>query len=53
MTITTKYEIGDLINLDGQTYKILAVHLYESENKHTERYYLGNGVWVTLERARV
>lgn len=49
MTITTKYEIGDTIELDGQSYKIVSVHLYESEQKHTERYYLGNGLWVTLE----
>ena len=49
MTIHTKYSIGDFIHFRGKKYKIISVHLYESKNKHTERYYLGNQLWVTLK----
>lgn len=48
MTILTKYNIGDKITVSNETYTILSVHLYESENKHTERYYLGNEKWITI-----
>ena len=50
MKINTLYSVGDSINLNGVYYKIVAVHVYESANVHTERYYLGNGLWFTLER---
>ena len=50
MTIETTYNIGDLIVAGGVEYKILAVHLYESKNKHTERYYLGNELWLTIRK---
>ena len=52
MTIKTTYEIGDTIVVYGGGYKIKSIHVYESSNKHTERYYLGNGLWLTLVRER-
>ena len=53
MTIKTTYEVGDVIVVDGGgEYKIKSSHVYESSNKHTERYYLGNGLWLTLVRER-
>lgn len=52
MTLKTQYNIGDTINLDGQPMKILSIHLYESESTHTERYYLGNQMWITLDRTK-
>ena len=48
MTINTKYNIGDKITVNGRISRILSVHLYESDNKHTERYYLGDGHWITV-----
>ena len=48
MTITTKYNIGDVIELGGVKHAIVSVHLYESKDKHTERYYLGNKKWITI-----
>lgn len=52
MTIQTQYNIGDKIIIDGKRYKILSVHLYESNYTHTERYYLGNQKWITLKFER-
>ena len=52
MTIQTRYNIGDKIEVEGGEYEIISVHLYESENKHTERYYLGDEKWVTLKFER-
>ena len=48
MTIHTKHEIGDKISVSGKTYSVVSIHLYESKNKHTERYYLGNEKWITI-----
>ena len=48
MTIRTKYDIGDVIEIGGGKHSIVSVHLYESDNSHTERYYLGNAKWLTL-----
>ena len=47
MTIKTKYNIGDKIAVDGEDRHILSVHLYVSDKKQTERYYLGNEELVT------
>lgn len=47
MNIKTKHDIGDEIEINGQKYKILAIHLYESDNTHTERYYIGNQTFIT------
>jgi hypothetical protein len=52
MTIQTKYNIGDFIEIEGERCEILSVHLYESPYVHTERYYLGNQTWVTLKFER-
>lgn len=52
MTIRTKYEIGDEIEINGQKHKILAIHLYESDNTHTERYYIGNHTFITYRDER-
>ena len=49
MKITTSYNIGDEIKIGCTAKKILAVHLYISDNKHTERYYLGEREWLTLK----
>lgn len=51
MTIHTKYNIGDTIEYEGEKHKVASIHLYESKNKHTERYYLGNHNWVTIEKS--
>ena len=50
MTIETAYNIGDEIAIGGQIHKIVSIHLYESDNKHTERYYFGDGKWITVVR---
>lgn len=52
MTLKTLYDIGDTINVDGKKMKIVSVHLYESEEKHTERYYLGKQMWITFHRTK-
>lgn len=52
MIIQTRYSIGDFIEFEGQQYEILAIHLYRSPNKHTERYYLGDEKWFTLKFER-
>lgn len=52
MRIATKYNIGDIITVNGASHKIVAIHLYESTDKHTERYYLGNGLWITLDEEK-
>lgn len=44
----TLYSIGDYIHLSGKSFKVLAVHIYLSEKKHTERYYLGDKKWITI-----
>jgi hypothetical protein len=49
MNISTKYDIGDKIEVEGVDYEIISVHLYESAEKHTERYYLGDEKWITLK----
>lgn len=46
MEVKTKFEIGDV--LFGK--RIISVHIYKSEKKETERYYLGNAEWVTLNK---
>ena len=48
MTVSTKYEIGDKIIVGGYEKTIISVHLYLSEKKQTERYYLGDEQWLTL-----
>ena len=48
MTVTTRYNIGDKIVVEGYERTIISVHLYLSEKKQTERYYLGDGQWLTL-----
>lgn len=52
MIIKTKHEIGDEIEINGQKYNILAIHLYESENTHSERYYVGNQTFITYQEER-
>jgi hypothetical protein len=49
MKLSTTYDIGDKIEFEGDWREIISVHLYESKYKHTERYYLGKGIWVTLK----
>jgi hypothetical protein len=49
MDIQTKYNIGDHIECEGVRYKIRSAHIYESEKKHTERYYLGDKKWITIK----
>lgn len=48
MTIQTAYNIGDKISINGVEHKIISAHIYESEQKHTERYYLGDNKWITI-----
>lgn len=48
MTVATKYEIGDKIIVGGYEKTIISVHLYLSEKKQTERYYLGDAEWLTI-----
>lgn len=50
MTIKTRYDIGDVVIVGGVERKIVSAHIYESDNKHTERYYLGNEEWITIVR---
>ena len=50
MNISTKYNIGDRVVFQGKEYEILSMHIYESDKVHTERYYLGNSLWITIER---
>ena len=50
MTIKTKYDVGDVVVVEGVERKIISVHIYESDNKHTERYYFGNREWITIVR---
>ena len=52
MTIRTKYNIGDTIEYGGEKHKVVSVHLYESEGKHTERYYVGNHTWITIVKEK-
>lgn len=49
MTIRTRYNIGDTLTVNGVDYEIISMHIYESEHTHTERYYLGHELWITLE----
>lgn len=49
MTISTKYNIGDIITIAGVEYEIMSMHIYESEETHSERYYLGRHRWFTIE----
>ena len=51
MIIETKYNIEDTILLKDKTHTIKSMHIYESENKHTERYYIGNHMWITIVRS--
>ena len=53
MTISTLYNIGDTLLIDGVYRKIVSVHCYYSDNCQTERYYLGNGLWHTIKRKAV
>jgi hypothetical protein len=48
MTVSTKYNIGDKLYINGETREIRGVHIYFSDNKQTERYYLGNQEWLTI-----
>jgi hypothetical protein len=48
MTIKTYYSVGDYILVNGCRKKIIVIHLYESAEKHTERYYLGDAEWLTF-----
>lgn len=48
MTVATKYEIGDKIIVGGYEKTVQSVHIYLSERRQTERYYLGNHQWLTL-----
>lgn len=49
MTVKTQYEIGDKLTINGERYKIRAVHIYVSNEKQTERYYLGDAKWLTIK----
>ena len=46
----TKYSIGDKVTLDGVTYSVVSIHLYIAKDFVTERYYLGSGIWITLDK---
>ena len=48
MTVTTRYNIGDKLFIDGCEMKIKGVHIYLSDDNQTERYYLGDGQWLTV-----
>lgn len=48
MTIRTLYSIGDQVVINNDTYTIVSMHIYVSENKLTQRLYLGNHFWFTL-----
>ena len=52
MKLNTCYNVGDFLEFNGKQMKIISIHLYESEFCHTERYYLGYGKRITLERRR-
>lgn len=50
MTTSTLYEIDEHITVNGENKRIISVHIYISPKKHTERYYFGNGEWLTIKR---
>lgn len=50
MRLETKYKIGDKICISDENYTIRSIHLYESKHRHTERYFLGKGKWITIVR---
>ena len=52
MTIQTKYNIGDCIMVNGEARKIVSAHIYDSEKKHTERYFIGNHEFITVIREK-
>jgi hypothetical protein len=49
MTISTLYNIGDKLAIDGEERTIEGVHIFVSNNVQTERYYLGDRCWVTIQ----
>lgn len=52
MKIDTSYNIGDTLVVDGKKYTIVSMHVYQSKECHTERYYLGSGTWITINKNR-
>ena len=50
MEIETLYKIGDKIDVAGEKKTIIGCHIYVSDAVQTERYYLGKGVWLTIDR---
>lgn len=50
MSIATQYNIGDEFTVNGVSYMVVGIHVYVGiQGGVTERLYLGNGLWVTLE----
>lgn len=51
MKIETLYDIGDeIIDKNGEKKEVIGVHIWVSDYKQTERYYLGNDTWLTIKR---
>ena len=47
----TLYDFGDTVTVDSQPLRVMSIHIYVSENgKLSERYYFGNGKWLTIHR---
>ena len=50
MNITTKWNFGEVIIIDGKRKIVRGIHIYISERGiQTERYYLGNSEWYTIQ----
>lgn len=51
MKLEIPFEIGDRIIVDGKVKTIKAMHLWITEegSLNTYRFYLGNGMYVTVE----
>lgn len=50
MEIKTLMNIGDNVFFEGRVHKIIGIHIYVSNEKQTERYYLGEEKWLTIKR---
>lgn len=52
MTLETLYNIGDKITDEhGEEREIVGVHIWVSNHKQTERYFVGNDTWITVKRS--
>ena len=52
MTVDVLYNIGDEItDMNGEKMEIKGVHIWVSDHRQTERYYLGDETWLTIKRS--